>query len=190
MSTYTLFAGVNGAGKTSIYKSIYYKKNKNELRINTDEMVARIGSWKDSNLQIKCAREAVKLIKYYILNKMSFNQETTLCGKSILNNIIYAKRNGFYIKLNYVLVSSPEIAKERVALRIKEGGHGIPNSIIERRYYESLKNLKNIIKICDETKIYDNTNSFKGIGFFEYGNLSWKDQDIPNVLKETLKDYM
>lgn len=66
MATYTIFAGVNGAGKTSIYQSTYYEQNKNEKRINTDEMVARIGSWKDSNLQMKCAREAVKLIKTYI----------------------------------------------------------------------------------------------------------------------------
>lgn len=49
MATYTIFAGVNGAGKTSIYKSTYYEQNKDEKIINTDEMVARIGSWKDSN---------------------------------------------------------------------------------------------------------------------------------------------
>ncbi|AJA49129.1 ABC transporter [Clostridium pasteurianum DSM 525 = ATCC 6013] len=60
MAAYTIFAGVNGAGKTSIYKSIYYEMNKTENRINTDEMVARIGSWKDSNFQIKCARDAIK----------------------------------------------------------------------------------------------------------------------------------
>lgn len=55
MKNYTIFAGVNGAGKTSIYKSIYYEENINEKRINTDEMVARIGSWKDNNIQVKCA---------------------------------------------------------------------------------------------------------------------------------------
>lgn len=38
MPTYTIFAGVNGAGKTSIYKSIYYNENKDEKRINTDEI--------------------------------------------------------------------------------------------------------------------------------------------------------
>lgn len=74
MLTYTIFAGVNGAGKTSIYKSIYYNENKDEKRINTDEMVAKIGSWKDNNLQMKCAREAVKLIKKYIKEGISFNQ--------------------------------------------------------------------------------------------------------------------
>ena len=66
MPTYTIFAGVNGAGKTSIYKSIYYDENKLEKRINTDEMVARIGSWQDTDLQVKCAREAVRLIKRYL----------------------------------------------------------------------------------------------------------------------------
>jgi len=82
MKIYTIFAGVNGAGKTSIYKSIYYNENKDEKRINTDEMVARIGSWEDANLQIKCAREAVKLIKKYISEGVSFNQETTLSVKA------------------------------------------------------------------------------------------------------------
>ena len=42
MPTYTIFAGVNGCGKTSIYKSIYYDENKEEKRINTEEMVARV----------------------------------------------------------------------------------------------------------------------------------------------------
>lgn len=44
MPTYTIFAGVNGAGKTSIYKSIYYEENKVEKRINTYEMLETIGS--------------------------------------------------------------------------------------------------------------------------------------------------
>ena len=39
MATYTIFAGVNRAGKTSIYKTTYYDQNKDEKRINTDEMV-------------------------------------------------------------------------------------------------------------------------------------------------------
>ena len=97
MPTYTIFAGTNGVGKTSMYKSIYYNENKDEKRINTDEIVARIGSWQDNNLQMKCAREAVKLIKNYMSQEISFNQETTLSGISIIKNIRIAKDNGFYI---------------------------------------------------------------------------------------------
>ena len=180
MPTYTIFAGVNGAGKTSIYKSIYYNENMNEKRINTDEMVARIGSWTDNTLQIKCAREAVKLIKEYINKGISFNQETTLSGKSIINNIRLAKEKGFYIVMNYVGVENKEVAKDRVKIRVSKGGHGIPDKDIERRYYDSLKNLNDVVKICDEVNIYDNTEILREIIYLKYGDIIWKDKQIPN----------
>ena len=186
MATYTIFAGVNGAGKTSIYKSTYYEQNKNEKRINTDEMVARIGSWKDSNLQMKCAREAVKLIKAYIDEGTSFNQETTLSGKSILNNIKRAKKNGYTVSMNYIGVKNSEIAKERVDLRVKKGGHGIPHKDIERRYFESLENLTKIILICDEINVYDNTDIFKLVLRMEQGKLVWKDDILPDWIKSVI----
>jgi len=187
MPTYTIFAGTNGAGKTSIYESIYYNENKDEKRINTDEIVARMGSWKDNNLQMESAREAVKLIKKYVSQKISFNQETTLSGRGILKSIKVAKENGFYIVMNYIGVENPEIAKDRVRMRVSKGGHGIPEEIIERRYYASLKNLKGAIYICDEINVYDNTEIFKEIIDFKDGNLIWKDKTMPNWTTELLE---
>lgn len=187
MTTYTLFAGVNGAGKTSIYKTTYYGENKYEKRINTDEMVARIGSWKDSNLQVKCAREAVKLIKTYISEGISFNQETTLSGKSIINNIKKAKEKGFVINLNYIGIENAEIAKERVDVRVSKGGHGIAHKDIERRYTESLDNLYRIISLCDEINIYDNTDIFKLIVCIRNGKVTWSDEKLPNWIKNIVE---
>ncbi|APC79298.1 TPA: zeta toxin family protein [Clostridium botulinum] len=187
MPTYTIFAGVNGAGKTSIYRSIYYNENKDEKRINTDEMVARIGSWKDNNLQIKCAREAVKLIKQYILEHISFNQETTLSGKSIIKNIKFAKEKGFYVIMNYIGVQDPEVAKERVKIRVSKGGHGIPDKDIERRYYDSLNNLNNVIEICDEVNIYDNTEVLREIIYLKNDKIIWKDKKTPNWANNILE---
>lgn len=183
MPTYTIFAGVNGCGKTSIYKSTYYEQNKDEKRINTDEMVARIGSWKDSNLQMKCAREAVKLIKLYISEKISFNQETTLSGKSIISNIKKAKEKGFLVTMNYIGLESAEIAKERVKLRVSGGGHGIPDKDIERRYSESLNNLLNVNELCDEINIYDNTDIFKLVISIRNGKMIWYDKNLPKWTK-------
>ncbi|OPJ58163.1 zeta toxin family protein [Clostridium chromiireducens] len=179
MATYTIFAGVNGAGKTSIYESIYYERNKDEKRINTDEMVARVGSWKDNNLQIKCAREAVKLINHYIKNDISFNQETTLSGKSIIKNIEKASGKGFHVVINYIGVDSPEIAKERVRSRVLKGGHGIPAEAIERRYYESLDNLKEVLDLCNEINLYDNTDRFKHVAYICDGAIKWRRDIIP-----------
>lgn len=187
MKNYTIFAGVNGAGKTSIYKSIYYNENIDEKRINTDEMVSRIGHWQDNNLQIKCAREAIKLIKKYIVEGISFNQETTLSGKSIISNIKLAKEKGFYVTMNYIGVKSADIAKERVAIRVRKGGHGIPDEAIERRYFDSLANLSKVINICDKINIYDNSEMFKLVMVIKDGEVVWKDKKIPNWLNINLK---
>ncbi|MGL4874227.1 MAG: zeta toxin family protein [Clostridium sp.] len=187
MKNYTIFAGVNGAGKTSLYKSIYYNENIDEKRINTDEMVARIGQWQDNNIQMKCAREAVKLIKKYISEGISFNQETTLAGKSIINNIKLAKEKGFYITMNYIGVESVDIAKQRVAIRVEKGGHGIPDEAIERRYDDSLKNLNNVIKICDKINIYDNSEMFNLLMIIENGKIIWEKKKNPSWLNIDLK---
>ena len=105
-------AAHSGSGKTTIYKSVFFDKDYVGKRINTDEMVARLGSWKDNDLQMKAAREAVKMINYYLKNDISFHQETTLAGKSILVNINKAKKNGFYVVMNYIGLENYDIAKE------------------------------------------------------------------------------
>lgn len=154
-----IFAGVNGAGKTTLYNIFCekYGRNKFGKRINTDEIVTEIGSWKNGKDQVRAARMAIEMRKDYIEKGIVFNQETTLTGKSILNAIKEIKKNGYKIIMNYVGVESPEIAKERVKIRVKKGGHDIPEKVIEKRYYESLKNLKEIWVLCDELIVYDNS---------------------------------
>lgn len=128
-------------------------------------------------------------IKEYISEGISFNQEITLSGKSIIRNIKMAKDNGFHVVINYIGVDSPEIAKERVKIRVENGGHGIPDKDIERRYYDSLNNLKDIISICDEINIYDNTTRFREVINIENGYLIWKSNILPEWIKDIEIDF-
>ena len=89
--------------------------------------------------------------------------------------------------MNYIGVESSDIAKERVKYRVSQGGHGIPDEDIERRYYESLENLNQIIEICDEVNIYDNTDRFKEIIYFKDGNLIWNDNMLPKWVNKLVK---
>lgn len=135
MKKYILIAGVNGAGKSTLYETL--DSLKNMPRINTDEIVKEMGDWKDTSVLMKAGKKAVKLLNYYLMEGISFNQETTLCGKSIIRNIKKAKERGYFIELHYVGVNSVEIAKDRVKNRVLKGGHGIPESDIEKRYLVS-----------------------------------------------------
>lgn len=96
-----------------------------------------------------------------------------------VRNIKKAKEKGFYIVMNYIGVDNPNIAKERVKIRVLEGGHGIPEDAIERRYYESLENLKELLIVCNEINIYDNTNKFRHIGYICNGKIIWKKDILP-----------
>ena len=85
--------------------------------------------------------------------------------------------------MNYVGLENSKIAKERVKIRVLKGGHGIPDKDIERRYYDSLKNLNDVIEICDEVNIYDNTNLLREIIYIKNGEVIWFDKNMPNWIK-------
>ncbi len=111
------------------------------------------------------------MIKEYFDQGITFNQETTLCGTSIIQNIKLAKLLGYKIELHYVGVASVDIAKVRIAHRVSQGGHGIPDADVERRYTESFKRLKEIFSVCDLAVLYDNTESFNRFAIYQGGNL-------------------
>ncbi len=158
MPKYILIAGVNGAGKSTLY---YILDNLHDMpRINIDEIVREFGDWKNPSDVMEAGKIAVKQLRQLLEERRSFNQETTLCGKSILKSIKKAKCLGYQIEVHYVGVDSADTAKLRVKERIKNGGHGIPDKDIERRYLESIFNLKYIMSYCDTIFFYDNTRLF------------------------------
>ena len=153
------YIGPNGAGKSTLYQTI--ENLKDMPRVNVDEIVRKIGSWKNSKDVYIAGKKAVKEIAQYFEEGVTFNQETTLCGQTIINNILKAKELGYFIEVHYVGVNSVEIAKERVKYREAHGGHGIPESDIEKRYVETFMQLNTVLKECNLIAFYDNTESFR-----------------------------
>ena len=188
-----IFAGVNGSGKSTLYKTNFLNKDiKNSIRINTDEIVYSFGDWKSNIDQIKAGKIAIQLRNKCFLEEKSFNEETTLTGKTIIKIIDKAKDLGYKIHLYYIGIGNPEIAKERVKNRIARGGHGISSNLIEKRYYESLQNLEKILSKCDLIEIYDNSVKFYRIFYYEdkqvFENNIAKVNWIKNNLKELLNN--
>ena len=160
MPRYVIFAGVNGAGKTTLY---YSNPRLAKLpRVNVDEIVRSLGTWSDPADMIKAGRIAVSTIRDYLQRGVSFNQETTLCGKSILGNIKLAKSRGYQIKK-----------------RVSDGGHDIPEADIRRRYSESADGLRAALAYCDKVELYDNTEIFRRIAVYENGSWDIRTDDVP-----------
>lgn len=176
MKKYVIYAGVNGAGKSTFYNM---KSQYNLPRVNTDEIVKELGDWKNVTDVMKAGKIAVKRINEYFSQGISFNQETTLCGHTIFRNIERAKQEGYVVELFYVGLDSAEIAKKRIARRVERGGHGIPTEDVERRYVESLKNLGKVIEMCDLVSINDNTETMRRFAIYRNGKLCLLSRNIP-----------
>lgn len=183
---YTIFAGVNGAGKTSIYNLLDNKEDLG-IRINADEIAQGIGDWRDEIVQLKSARIAIGKINECITNRISFNQETTLSGTGIIRTMQKAKDNGFTIKMYYVFVDSIDTAKQRVRDRVANGGHGIPEELIETRYFKSFEILKKAIIICDSVAIYNNEVMFKNVADIKNGKIEYIDEETPYFMRNLIE---
>lgn len=165
---YFIFAGVNGAGKSTLYS---FYPNVPQNRINSDEILRENrGDWESNIDQANAMKAAVKKIHAYLKGGISFNQETTLTGNSIVHNIKKAKEQGYIVKVCYVGLESADLAIRRVQQRVEKGGHGIAEDDIRRRYVQSLNNLQKIIPICDKIEIYDNTERFSCVASY----LNWE----------------
>lgn len=74
--------------------------------------------------------------------KETFTIETTLATRSYLNLVKKAQLLNYEVVLIFFYLPSPNMAKERVALRVNQGGHYIPPEVIERRYTAGIRTLK------------------------------------------------
>ena len=96
-----------------------------------------------------------------------------------VKNILKAKRLGYFIELHYIGVESVQIAKKRVKYRVEQGGHGIPEKDIEKRYIETFQQLNHILKECNLIAFYDNTENFRRFAICKNGELVRISQKVP-----------
>lgn len=161
-SLLVVVAGPNGAGKTTFIEEISSEILSKTIFVNADNIGKKLKEKypekKEEHINFMAGKEAVRLYERYILEKKSFSMETTLAGHSPIQNLKKAKENGFETLLIYIGIQSPSNSKIRIESRVLRGGHNIPDEDIIRRHERSMKNLKNAIQYCDQTRIYDNTS--------------------------------
>lgn len=175
---YTIFAGVNGAGKTTLY-SILHKSEDFGTRINSDEMVAQKGDWRNTVLQLIEGRKALAKISSCISKGETFHQETTVPGSTVIKLIKKAKAAGYTIQLYYVAVENLDTAIRRVRERVEKGGHGVEEGLIKARFEKIPESLHALIPLVDSAFFYDNTVKFIQVAHLKNNVLVDYDYDLP-----------
>ena len=90
--------------------------------------------------------------------KVSFAFETTLSGRAYRPMLAEMREAGYRIELHFLWLPYPEQSIDRVAERVIQGGHHIPEEVIRRRHSKGLKNLFSFYRsTLDQWSLYDNT---------------------------------
>ena len=157
-----IIAGCNGAGKTTASFTILPEILGCKEFINANEIAKGLSPFQPESVAMQAGRIMLARMDELLQKGETFAFETTLATKSYKQKIEWAQANGYEVTLLFFWLDSPNIAKERVAQRVAEGGHSIPLETIERRYYNGIANLFTIyIDIVDICYIFDNSEGRK-----------------------------
>ena len=153
-----VIAGCNGAGKTTASFTILPEILDCKEFVNADEIAKGLSPFQPEKVAVEAGRIMISRINNLLEDELSFAFETTLATKSYKNKILLARNKGYTVTLLFFWLQTIDLAKERVATRVLEGGHDIPKDVIQRRYINGIKNLFSIyIPIVDELMIFDNS---------------------------------
>lgn len=154
-----IIAGCNGAGKTTASFTILPEIIECKEFVNADEIAKGLSPFQPEKVAFEAGRIMLNRITELLNANQSFAFETTLSTKSYKNKIIEAKEKGYTTTLLFFWLQNVELAKERVKMRVKEGGHNIEPEIIERRYYRGIQNMFEIyLPIVDGALVINNSN--------------------------------
>jgi len=154
-----IISGCNGAGKTTASYTILPEILNCREFVNADNIAAGLSPFNPESVALEAGRTMLLRIGELMADHADFAIETTLATRSYVSLIKRAHLNGYRVSLLYFWLSSPDVAVERVAKRVANGGHHIPSDAIERRYYRGIYNLYNLyMSVCDEWTVVDNTD--------------------------------
>lgn len=181
MKTYTIIAGVNGTGKSSLTGVLRTEMTDLGRIIDVDRLIAEQGS------VMKGGKEAVRLIEDCLEKGICFTQETTLSGHKTALTAKQALEKGYHIRLYYIGLNTVEECLARIQNRVRKGGHSIPEADVRRRYENRFENLMSILPYCHEAVFYDNGNGFAAVARYRNGDLLPIGDFRPLWLEELMK---
>ena len=155
-----VIAGPNGAGKTTFARSFLPQEAQCPRFINADLIAAGLAPFAPETAAIKAGRLMLQEIDTCVRRGESFAFETTLSGLGYLAHIKAWRASGYHVSLFFLSLPDAEVAIARVAERVRQGGHDIPEAVIRRRFASGLRNFEQAYKAAvDAWTKYDNVGN-------------------------------
>lgn len=155
-----VIAGPNGAGKTTFAREFLPVEAGCPVFVNADLIAAGLAPFAPESAAVQAGRLMLKELDRHFAARVSFAFETTLAGRGYVQHIRAWQAAGYRVKLIFLQLDSPEEAIARVAQRVRQGGHHIPEDTIRRRFAAGRENFDRLYApLVDAWALYDNAGS-------------------------------
>src|SRR5438552_1785170 len=153
-----VIAGPNGAGKTTCAATLLPEGMDIRQFVNADTIAIGLSAFAPETAAIQAGRVMLDRLAELARERHSFAFETTLASRSFAPFLRRLKKEGYRLHLIYVWLRTPELAVQRVAARVSQGGHSVPESVVRRRYKRGLVNFLQIYRpLADSWVLCDNS---------------------------------
>ncbi len=153
-----IIAGPNGAGKTTFAREFLPNEAGCPVFVNADLIAAGLAPFAPESAAVQAGRVMLAELRRHFAAGTGFAFETTLSGRAYLRHIRDWRAAGYRVELIFLRLNSADEAVARVAQRVRQGGHGIEEEVIRRRFAAGLANFSEIYApAVDAWALYDNS---------------------------------
>lgn len=151
-----VIAGANGAGKTTAAPYLLRDEMRIRTYVNADVIAQGLAAFAAETAARQAGAAMLAQLDRLQAMRESFGFESTLAGRSHVKRIRGLRAAGYSVEIFYLRLPSPDLAVDRVKLRVRHGGHDIPEAVIRRRYRRSLRNFVELYRpLASAWCVYD-----------------------------------
>jgi predicted ABC-type ATPase len=150
-----LIAGPDGVGRTTFALKRLEAISGSVNFITAGAIARGLSPLRPQAAHRLAARFALERAARFVRKRSTFTVETSLSGRTQMRLIEQAHEASFAVNLLYFSARTPEICLERIARRVAEGGHDVPEDVVRRRFDRSLANLPAYLAMTDLWRIYE-----------------------------------
>ena len=155
---YIVIAGPNGAGKTTFAREFLPREGGIIHFVNADLIASGLSPLRPELAARRGGRLVLTELRRLAKARQDFAFESTLSGRTYLPLLRQWKASGYRIELVFLSLPSMELALQRIAARVRQGGHDVPRADVVRRFDRSEKNFQLLYRVlADKWAIYDNS---------------------------------
>jgi len=153
-----VIAGPNGAGKTTFAREFLLREVGVVHFVNADLIAGGLSPLRPELAARRAGRLVLTELDRLAKTRKDFAFESTLSGRTYLRLLHRWKADGYRIDIVFLSLPSVQLAHQRVAARVRQGGHDVPRADIVRRFSRSWKNFCTIYRSVASTwSVYDNS---------------------------------